>query len=141
MRCPLCSYEFEPTAMMCHSSCAFNESCGIICCPNCGYQMADERKSRLAAALRRMLARKQNIPDPQEKVRPLSTLQPGQSGTVVTIQSSHHGRVDRLLVLGLTDGASITLEQKRPTFVLRAGFTELSVEREVADEIIVKVID
>jgi DtxR family Mn-dependent transcriptional regulator len=103
--------------------------------------MPDERKSRLAAALRRMLARKQSAPGDQKKVRPLSTLQSGQSGKVVTIQSSHDSRVERLHVMGLTHGASITLEQKRPAFVLRVGFTELSLEREVADEILVEVID
>jgi Fe2+ transport system protein FeoA len=141
MRCPLCGYEFEPEAMSCHSSCAFNDACAIICCPNCGYQMPDERRSRLAGALRRMLARKQNQPGSDEKVRPLSMMQPGQSGKVVTIQSAHDGRIERLHILGLTDGAAITLEQKRPTFVLRAGFTELSLEREIADEILVEVSD
>jgi Fe2+ transport system protein FeoA len=141
MRCPLCSYEFEPTAMNCHSSCAFNESCGIICCPTCGYQMPDERKSPLAAMLRRILARRQKQPLTEERIRPLSSIQPGQSAKVVTIQSSNHARVERLHILGLADGASVTLEQNRPTFVLRAGFTELSLEREIADEILVEVID
>ena len=141
MRCPLCGYEFEPTVMTCHTSCAFNESCGIICCPNCGYQMPDERKSRLAEALRRMLTRKQDKPVSEEHVRPLSAMQPGQSGKVVSIQSTHDQRVERLHILGLTDGVAITLEQKRPTFVLRAGFTELSIEREVANEILVEVME
>ena len=141
MRCPLCGYEFETTAMTCHTSCAFNENCGIICCPNCGYQMPDERKSRLAEVLRRMIARKREKSILGERIRPLSTLQPGQSGKVVSIQSTHDQRVERLHILGLTDGATIMLEQKRPTFVLRAGFTELSIEREVANDIIVEVME
>jgi Fe2+ transport system protein FeoA len=139
MQCPLCGYEFDETALSCHASCAFNKACAIICCPNCGYQVADEGKSRLAAALRRAL-RQRRIPNAAElPVRPLSAMQPGQSGTVVAIDSDHHARVERLHVLGLVENAQVTLEQTRPTIVLRVGFTELSVEREVADEIVVEV--
>lgn len=136
MRCPLCGFEFEETQMSCHSSCAFNESCGIICCPNCGYQMPDEHKSRVAEALRRFLSRRreqQALPP----VRPLSAMQPGESGKVVAINSQSHTRIERLHVLGLINDAHVVLEQRRPTFVLRVGFTELSIEQDIAQEIMV----
>jgi len=138
MRCPLCGFEFEPTSMSCHSSCAFNDSCGIICCPNCGYQIPDERKSRMADALRRFIARRreETTLDP---VRPLSAMQPGQSGKVVAINSTNHMRIERLHVLGLVTDALITLEQKRPTYVLKVGFTELSIDYEIATNIMVDV--
>ena len=138
MRCPLCGFEFEPTLMSCHSSCAFNDSCGIICCPNCGYQIPDERKSRMADALRRFIARRreETTLDP---VRPLSAMQPGQSGKVVAINSTNHMRIERLHVLGLVTDALITLEQKRPTYVLKVGFTELSIDYEIATNIMVDV--
>ncbi len=139
MRCPLCGFEFEETAMNCHSSCTFNESCAIICCPNCGYQVPDERRSRVAAALRRAIARGRGEDVDLPPVRPLSRMQPGQCGRVVTIQSDNHSRVERLNILGLTADAHIILEQKRPTYVLRVGFTELSVEREIAENILVDV--
>jgi Fe2+ transport system protein FeoA len=138
MRCQLCGYEFDETAMSCHSSCAFNEACAVICCPNCGYQAVDEQKTRVATVLRRILSRRQTTIN-LLPVRPLSSMNPGQSGTVVEITSSHHARVERLQVLGLITDAPITLEQKNPTFVLRVGFTQLSVEREIADDILVKV--
>jgi Fe2+ transport system protein FeoA len=138
MICPLCGYEFDEKAMSCHSSCAFNESCGIVCCPNCGYQVVDEQKTRLATALRGMLARRRAAAD-LPPIRPLSMLRPGQTGTVVEINSPHHTRVERLNVLGLVTDAQVTLEQKRPTFVLRVGFTQLSIEREIADDILVNV--
>lgn len=139
MRCPLCGYEFEASAMSCHASCAFNDSCAMICCPNCGYQIPDERRSRLAEALRRFLARRGGEEESLPAVRPLSAMQAGQSGKVVEIRSQNHTRVERLNVLGLTTDAHVTVEQKRPTYVLRVGFTELTVEREIADEILVEV--
>lgn len=139
MRCPLCGFEFEPTAMSCHASCAFNDSCGIICCPNCGYQIADERKSRMADALRRFIARRRGEDNTTQPIRPLSTMQAGQSGKVVAINSDNHLRIERLHVLGLVTDALITLEQKRPTYVLRVGFTELSIDHEIATNIMVDV--
>lgn len=140
MRCPLCGLEFEETAMACHSSCMFNESCGIICCPNCGYQMPDARKSRLAEGLRLALARRSRRNGYyRESVRPLSMMQPGQSGTIVAIQSENESRVERLHIMGVMPDAQVTLTQKRPAYVLRVGFTELSVELEIADDILVEV--
>lgn len=70
--------------------------------------------------------------------RRLSELRPGQSGTVVSIESRNAARLDRLSLLGVTPGAHITLEQQRPAFVLRVGFTELSIDRDVADEIVIE---
>lgn len=139
MRCPLCGFEFDATAMSCHTSCAFNESCGIICCPNCGYQLPDERKSRMADALRRFIARRRAEQDDQAPVRPLSALQPGQSGKVIAINSTNHARIERLHVLGLVNDADITLQQKRPTYVLKVGFTELSIDHDIATNIMVDV--
>jgi Fe2+ transport system protein FeoA len=140
MRCPLCSFEFEVTAMSCHSSCAFNDSCGIICCPNCGYQIPDERKSRLADGLRRFLSRSQGKTEEQPAIRPLSTLSAGQVGRVIAVHSENHARVEKLNVLGLITDAQVIVEQKRPTFVLRVGFTEFSVEADIADEILVEIV-
>jgi Fe2+ transport system protein FeoA len=139
MRCPLCGNEFDETAMACHSSCVFNENCGIICCRNCGYQLVDEQKTRLATSLRRWLSHRTHSDDHLPPVRPLSAMQPGQSGTVVEIVSPNYTRIERLHVLGLITDAPITLEQKHPTFVLRVGFTQLSIEREIADDILVNV--
>lgn len=137
MQCPLCGFTFDETLMACHSSCTFNESCGIICCPNCGFQVADERKSRLANALRTALARRRKMVVRGECT--LSQLQPGQSGTVLEIHTDNHMRAEKLQVLGITPGARIRLGQRHPAFVLQVGFTEISLEREVADEIMVEV--
>lgn len=139
MRCPLCGFEFEPTAMSCHSSCAFNDSCGIICCPNCGYQIPDERKSRMADALRRFIARRRADHENESPVRPLTAMQPGQTGKVIAINSTNHARIERLHILGLVNDAAVTLQQKHPTYVLKVGFTELSIDHDIATNIMVDV--
>jgi Fe2+ transport system protein FeoA len=138
MRCPLCGYEFDSTLLSCHSSCAFNEACGIICCPNCGYQMADEQKSRIATILRRLLTPKQET-DEVSPIRAVSHMKPGQSGKIVNIRSKNHARVERLNTLGLIENARLILEQTQPAYVLRIGFTEVSIEQDVANDILVEV--
>lgn len=55
MRCPLCASEFDETQLSCRAVCpmASLQGCHLLCCPNCGYQMVDERKSGLGRLLRR----------------------------------------------------------------------------------------
>lgn len=143
MRCQLCGFEFDETEMSCHASCALGKHCAIVCCPNCGYQVVDESKSKLAQALTRAIHRARGRPAGSEApslTRRLSEMRPGQSGTVVSIDARKAARLDRLSTLGVVPGSQVTLVQRQPAYVLRAGFTELSLEREVADEIVIEVL-
>ena len=54
MKCQLCGFEFDERAMDCHGQCPLREGCAIICCPNCGYQVVDTERSRLAGLVRRL---------------------------------------------------------------------------------------
>ncbi len=60
LKCPLCGYDFNETAMNCATVCpiAAVQGCHLVCCPNCGYQMVDERKLGLTRWLRRALTPK-----------------------------------------------------------------------------------
>jgi ferrous iron transport protein A len=147
MRCQLCSFEFDEKAMSCHASCSLNKNCAVICCPNCGHQSVDESRSKLAQILRQKLQRRphgQHDPRATHAIQPpgawcrLSDLKPGQSATVMAIESQNAGRLERLSIYGIVPGCELTLEQQRPTFVARVGFTELSFEREIADEILIE---
>jgi ferrous iron transport protein A len=142
MHCSLCGFEFDQTQMACHASCALNQYCAVICCPNCGHQTVDESKSKLAQGMRRLMDRMirrgaLSEQTPGGPVR-LSDLWPGQSATVVSIESQNPARLERLSVFGVVPGCQLTLEQRQPTFVVRVDFTELSFEREVADEILIR---
>jgi len=141
MQCPLCGYEFDASQMSCHSSCAFNQGCAIICCPNCGYQMADERRLRFTGLVREFLARRRRDREASAGTHKLSRLCPGQSGRIVAVDSPNHARMEKLHVLGLVPDTWMTLDQRQPTYVLRVGFTELSIEREIADDILVEVLE
>jgi Fe2+ transport system protein FeoA len=132
MRCQLCGFEFDERQLTCHASCAFNKYCTIICCPNCGHQTVDESKSVLAQAFRRISSQQNSQPS---QARHLSDLRPGQSATVESIEECSPSRMEKLSVFGVAPGCQVTLVQRHPAFVVRVGFTELSFEREIAEQI------
>jgi Fe2+ transport system protein FeoA len=51
------------------------------------------------------------------------------------------GRADRLLALGVTAGATVTLLQRFPGIVFLCDQTELAVERDVAAAILVRPVE
>jgi len=55
------------------------------------------------------------------------------------VRSHANGRTDRLLALGVTPGATVTVLQTFPGVVFLCDQTELAVERGVADAILVRV--
>jgi len=58
---------------------------------------------------------------------------------VLEVRASDGGRSDRLLGLGVTPGARVTVLQTFPGIVFLCDQTELAVERGVAESIMVSV--
>jgi Fe2+ transport system protein FeoA len=69
----------------------------------------------------------------------LDRLTAGERGQVVRLTSADARRRNTLTVFGLVPGAEIDLIQRRPTYVIRVGETELGLDREIAAEILVKL--
>jgi Fe2+ transport system protein FeoA len=63
----------------------------------------------------------------------------GSSGRVVRIMRDNPDRADRLMALGVTPGASVTVLQRFPGVVFLCDHTELAVEPAVAKAIVVEV--
>jgi Fe2+ transport system protein FeoA len=70
--------------------------------------------------------------------QPLTSLEEGDLATVIEVRADRHGRADRLLALGVTPGAMVTMMQRFPGVVFLCDQTELAVERAVADAVIVR---
>lgn len=71
-------------------------------------------------------------------VLPLHDFDVGVEGRIVFITPRYHGRLDRLGSLGVVPGSVVVLHQKRPSYVLRIGETEIAIDEEIAREIYVK---
>ncbi|MBI5877431.1 MAG: hypothetical protein HZB53_07255 [Chloroflexi bacterium] len=58
MKCPLCSFEFDPAAGdACPSACPLHGACSFVCCPRCGYQIADADRAQSVQMIKRLLNR------------------------------------------------------------------------------------
>jgi Fe2+ transport system protein FeoA len=73
--------------------------------------------------------------------RPLTALAEQERGVVVEVRADATGRADRLLALGVTPGAAVTLLQRFPGVVFLCDQTELAVERDVADAILIRPME
>ena len=70
---------------------------------------------------------------------PLADLRCGVRGVVREVRAGDSGRADRLLGLGVTPGARVTVLQTFPGIVFLCDQTELAVERAVATSILVTI--
>jgi DtxR family Mn-dependent transcriptional regulator len=75
----------------------------------------------------------------QPIIKPLSSLEPGEAGTVAYVSSSSRGRLTRLGSLGLIPGQTIQVKQVRPSYIVAYGEMELALEKGVADDIYVRL--
>ena len=74
-------------------------------------------------------------------VRPLSSLREGTHGRIAEVRAENRPRTDRLLALGVTPGALVTVLQTFPGVVFLCDQTELAVEREVAAAILIRPLE
>ena len=72
---------------------------------------------------------------------PLSSLAVGEHAVVSGVSDAPAGRAERLLALGITSGAVVTMMQRFPGVVFLCDQTELAVERAVADAILVRLTE
>ena len=139
--CPLCSHSFTPSGLACHSHCPLGSRCNLICCPQCGYQLVDESRSRTAGWLRRLLPASR--PAAADAVRPsavngalpLTHIPVGMAVELCALESVGADQLTRFTAFGLTPGTRIELVQRHPAPVLRIGETELAVSREIVEHI------
>jgi Fe2+ transport system protein FeoA len=110
--------------------------CRLLRCPSCGYEFPQTPAS--VSWLERLLGRRSNaVCDLPEGVRTLGELGAGEAACVVCVGSEGAGRPGALAAFGLVPGAVIRLVQRQPACVVRVDETELALDGEVADEILV----
>jgi Fe2+ transport system protein FeoA len=132
--CPLCGNRFEPAALACHSACPLGSRCTLACCPNCGYEMPDASRSRVARWLRP--GRRSGTRSP--KGVPLTHVGAGVDVRIRSLDAMPAGRRARIEAFGIAPGGTVRLVQRRPVPVVRVGETDLAVGAEILDEILVE---
>lgn len=65
----------------------------------------------------------------------LATLQRGDRGTVAVLQTDDNAIANKLFALGISPGASLVLEQRHPSFIIRVGRTRAALDQGIAQTI------
>ncbi|MBI3353738.1 MAG: metal-dependent transcriptional regulator [Nitrospirae bacterium] len=73
-------------------------------------------------------------------VQSLTSLQPGKDGRIVFITPRYHARLDKLGSLGIVPGSIVRVHQRKPSYVLKIGETEIALDEEIAKEIYVREV-
>lgn len=133
--CPLCGFEFEKHDTPCVRSCPLGKFCNLICCPNCRYEFP--QAPQVLGWLHALFCREKRVMLQRDALA-LDELEEGEESELVCLNCEHAHRRNALAVYGLVPGTRILLQQKRPSFVVRVGETELALEAEIAREIFVK---
>ncbi len=70
----------------------------------------------------------------------LKELPVGSEGKIVFITTPHHQRLSRLVNLGVIPGGKFILHQKKPSYLLKLGSTDIAIDDTIASEIFVRKI-
>ncbi len=136
--CPLCGFEFERPDTLCQHGCPMSQFCDLVRCPSCEYEFPESPK--VLTWFKRLL---RGVPggacDPPHSDTTLQDLSPGDRAIVERFAGANAGRHNTLTVFGLIPGAEIRLIQKRPSFVIQIGETDLALDEEIAKQIIVRL--
>ena len=71
----------------------------------------------------------------------LELLTPGERGVVTQFKSKDETIINKLIAMGIVPGVFITLEQRFPSLVIKAGQTRLAIDKEIARAIYVRLAD
>ena len=71
----------------------------------------------------------------------LELLNPGERGIIIYCKSEDEKILKQLLLMGLTQGTEITLEQLLPCFIIKVENICLMLTQEIVSAIYVRVID
>ena len=129
-RCPLCGAGMGSGTAGC-ANCPLAFSCDLLRCESCGYQFP--RASKLMAWARRLLRRPVDL---EPRPATLDDVPQGATCVVAAVAGDARLRV-RLAHLGLAEGASVRVDQRRPALVLRVGATRFAVEPDIARRVTV----
>ncbi|HAG84771.1 MAG TPA: ferrous iron transport protein A [Cyanobacteria bacterium UBA12227] len=70
----------------------------------------------------------------------LHLLNVGEQGTVTHFRNSDERVIEKLMEMGIIPGSPVTLEQRFPSFVIKAGHTRLTLDEGIASSVYVRVI-
>lgn len=138
IQCPMCGHRYASQDHLGCKSCPVNKECTLVCCPACGYQTVNARKSRFARFVQSLLPNKTE-PDLAEPDREGITLAEVPAGCMARIQEFCEGlppdRLAYLQAYGLVPDYWVQVLQHSPVTIVRLDHLELALENDIARNI------
>lgn len=133
--CSCCGHEFdEAEGQAACSSCVAKQSCGLVRCPQCGFESA--REPGYLQRLRGWFTGAKPVQEPPAQgplchmTVPLTDLDEGESAEIQGFAGN--ANIRKFLSLGILPGLHISLLKKTPAVVIRAGYSEFAFDRDLA---------
>ena len=136
LTCPFCGMEFLKQDTLCQHGCPLGASCRLIRCPNCLYEYPE--KPAPFTWWERLRGRRDDLLAHPARVLTVRELRRGERATVLRMGGEPPERRNALAVFGITVGAEIEVVQQRPSCVIRVDETELALDPEIAETILVQ---
>jgi DtxR family Mn-dependent transcriptional regulator len=76
----------------------------------------------------------------QKVVFPLSELDVGQKGKIAYIHSQEPQKLQKLMGMGVMPGMNVALITRFPSYVFQLGQTQIAVDKDIAQDIYVRII-
>jgi Fe2+ transport system protein FeoA len=112
----------------------------MTCCPACGYSWVEPEQSRVGRLLRGWFRGAGWDGGQRSRSAPgtLAEVPPGWKARLLSWDTTPARRRQQLRAYGLTESSWIHVVQHVPTTIIRVEQTELALERELADTILVE---
>jgi len=116
-----------------------SSGCGLVKCPNCGYENPKE------PSLYRWLAQKKDetkaaVASTREEAftSSVAALHTGMRGQIVRIDQTNKTRLRKFLAMGLLPGVNMELLRRFPSYLIKMGHTQIAIDAEMAAGIYVR---
>jgi Fe2+ transport system protein FeoA len=142
--CTMCGQHFDPQAHLSCTACPLNGGCNLVCCPHCGYGDVNVYGSQFARKIAKLLRLKSKSlalkrGPSQSRWMSLQHLPRGQKARIIRIGQLPGNRRNELLGYGLNTGRWLVVKQHHPAMVVILDHTEIALEEDLAQEILVVV--
>jgi len=141
LTCPFCGHDFDPGEHAACQACPMHRGCNLVCCPACGYQMVDERRSWVGRLAGSVFHHRRRRHQQARHGLTLSDVPPGWQAKVVGFRDGMPSiRRAHLQAYGLIPDDWVRVVQHSPVTVIQVDQTELALENSLAREIEVEII-
>jgi Fe2+ transport system protein FeoA len=138
IQCPMCGQQYASQDHLGCKSCPINKDCSLVCCPACGYQTINARRSKFARIVQSLLPNgpERDHAGPNQEGITLADVPAGCKARVQEFTADLPlDRCAYLQAYGLVPGYWVQVLQHSPVTIIRLDHLELALENDIARNI------